>query len=87
MNEKLKMDLDEPCRRLDALYQELNDTRYLLVDANKQVSYEYRYRVALARLWAWYPGLEIEEDPFTIWPEDDSVPVENEQPFDDSIPP
>ncbi|RWV97558.1 hypothetical protein GW17_00039646 [Ensete ventricosum] len=52
-----------------------------------QVSYEYGYRVALARFWAWYLELEVEEDPFKNLPEDSSVPMEADQPFYDSLPP
>ncbi|RWW20806.1 hypothetical protein GW17_00015063, partial [Ensete ventricosum] len=49
-----------------------------------RVTYEYGYRVALARFRARYPDADIEEDPFTIYPEDDSVPMERQQDFDDS---
>ncbi|RZR78178.1 hypothetical protein BHM03_00003448 [Ensete ventricosum] len=52
-----------------------------------QVSYEYGYRVALARFQAWYPDLEVDNDPFTERPEDGSVPMKTHQEFDDSIPP
>ncbi|RZR76158.1 hypothetical protein BHM03_00000785 [Ensete ventricosum] len=52
-----------------------------------QVTYEYGYRVALARFHARHPDAEVEEDPFTIHPEDDLVPIERQQTFDDSIPP
>ncbi|RZS07684.1 hypothetical protein BHM03_00038555 [Ensete ventricosum] len=52
-----------------------------------QVSYKYGYRVALARFQAWYPDLEIDNDPFTERPEDSSVPMETHQKFDDSVPP
>ncbi|RZS28373.1 hypothetical protein BHM03_00061960 [Ensete ventricosum] len=45
-----------------------------------QVSYEYRYRVALARFQARYPDLEIDNDPFIEQPE-------THQEFDDSVPP
>ncbi|RWW67153.1 hypothetical protein BHE74_00025418 [Ensete ventricosum] len=31
-----------------------------------QVSLEYGYRLALARLRAWHPSVEIEEDTFTL---------------------
>ncbi|RZS19407.1 hypothetical protein BHM03_00051796, partial [Ensete ventricosum] len=37
------------------------------------VTYEYGYRVALARFHALHPDSEVEEDPFTIHPEDDLV--------------
>ncbi|RRT65598.1 hypothetical protein B296_00012403 [Ensete ventricosum] len=52
-----------------------------------QVSYKYGYRVALARFQAWYPDLEVDNDPFTERPEDGSVPMKTHQEFDDSIPP
>ncbi|RRT47018.1 hypothetical protein B296_00011270 [Ensete ventricosum] len=38
-----------------------------------QVSYEYEYRVALARFQARYPDLEVDNDPFTEKPEDSLV--------------
>ncbi|RWW69395.1 hypothetical protein BHE74_00023004 [Ensete ventricosum] len=52
-----------------------------------RVTYEYGYRVALARFHAQHPNSEVEEDPFTIHPEDDLVPMEKQQAFDDSDPP
>ncbi|RWV81449.1 hypothetical protein GW17_00057130 [Ensete ventricosum] len=53
-----------------------------------QVSYEYGYWVALARFKAQDPDLETEEDPFAIPPEDKTIPMVTEQPFDDSpLPP
>ncbi|RWV81422.1 hypothetical protein GW17_00057161 [Ensete ventricosum] len=52
-----------------------------------RVTYEYGYRVALARFHARHPDSEVEEDPFTIHPEDDLVPMEKQQAFDDSDPP
>ncbi|RWW36594.1 hypothetical protein BHE74_00058370, partial [Ensete ventricosum] len=48
------------------------------------VTYEYGYRVALARFRARYPDLEIKEDPFASLPEDDNVEMSNEVPFDNS---
>ncbi|RZR86790.1 hypothetical protein BHM03_00014045 [Ensete ventricosum] len=51
-----------------------------------RVTYEYGYRVALARFHALHPDSEVEEDPFTIHPEDDLVPIERQQAFDDSDP-
>ncbi|RWW35578.1 hypothetical protein BHE74_00059478 [Ensete ventricosum] len=41
-----------------------------------RVTYEYEYRVALARFRARHPNADIEEDLFTIHPEDDLVPME-----------
>ncbi|RWW35456.1 hypothetical protein BHE74_00059609, partial [Ensete ventricosum] len=52
-----------------------------------RVTYEYGYRVALARFRSLHPDSKVEEDPFTIRPEDDSVPMERQQAFDDSDPP
>ncbi|RRT38658.1 hypothetical protein B296_00013587 [Ensete ventricosum] len=51
------------------------------------VTYEYGYRVTLARFHARHPDAEVEEDPFTIHPEDDLVPIERQQAFDDLVPP
>ncbi|RRT31347.1 hypothetical protein B296_00053696 [Ensete ventricosum] len=51
-----------------------------------RVTYEYGYRVVLARFRARHPNAEVEEDPFTIHPEDDLVPMERQQAFDDSVP-
>ncbi|RWW18546.1 hypothetical protein GW17_00017460 [Ensete ventricosum] len=52
-----------------------------------RVSLEYGYQLALARLQAWHPGVEIELDPFVTLPEDADVPMADEEPFDDSLPP
>ncbi|RRT31395.1 hypothetical protein B296_00052646 [Ensete ventricosum] len=52
-----------------------------------RVTYEYGYQVALARFHARHPYTEVEEDPFTIHPEDDLVPMERQHAFDDSVPP
>ncbi|RZR83022.1 hypothetical protein BHM03_00009562 [Ensete ventricosum] len=52
-----------------------------------RVTYEYGYRVALARFHARYPDAKVEDDLFTIHPEDDLVPMQRQQAFDDSIPP
>ncbi|RZS18092.1 hypothetical protein BHM03_00050316 [Ensete ventricosum] len=52
-----------------------------------RVTYEYGYRVALARFRARYHDADVEEDSFTIHPEDDLVPMERQQDFDDSVPP
>ncbi|RWW90524.1 hypothetical protein BHE74_00000395 [Ensete ventricosum] len=52
-----------------------------------QVSLEYGYQLALARLQARHPVVEIELDPFVTLPEDANVPIADEQPFDDSLPP
>ncbi|RRT58207.1 hypothetical protein B296_00018481 [Ensete ventricosum] len=52
-----------------------------------RVSLEYGYQLALAQLQARHPGVEIELDPFVTLPEDVDVPMADEQPFDDSLPP
>ncbi|RWW00259.1 hypothetical protein GW17_00036771 [Ensete ventricosum] len=52
-----------------------------------RVAYEYGYWVALARFCSSHPNSEVEEDPFTVRPEDDSVPMERQQAFNDSDPP
>ncbi|RZS10417.1 hypothetical protein BHM03_00041643 [Ensete ventricosum] len=52
-----------------------------------RVTYEYGYRVALARFHSLHPDSEVEEDPFTIRPEGDLIPMERQQDFDDSDPP
>ncbi|RWW37935.1 hypothetical protein BHE74_00056876 [Ensete ventricosum] len=52
-----------------------------------RVTYEYDYRVALSRFRSLHQDPEVEEDPFTIRPEDNSVPMERQQVFDDSVPP
>ncbi|RWW15483.1 hypothetical protein GW17_00020671 [Ensete ventricosum] len=52
-----------------------------------RVTYEYGYRAALARFHARHLNSDVEEGPFTIHPEDDLVPMERQQAFDDSDPP
>ncbi|RRT78890.1 hypothetical protein B296_00009489 [Ensete ventricosum] len=41
-----------------------------------QVTYEFRYRVALERFRAKYPDPFAKEDPFAEWPEDANVRME-----------
>ncbi|RZS26566.1 hypothetical protein BHM03_00059920 [Ensete ventricosum] len=48
-----------------------------------RVTYEYGYRVALARFRALHPNSEVKEDPFTIHPEDDLVPMKRQQSLND----
>ncbi|RRT75819.1 hypothetical protein B296_00010706 [Ensete ventricosum] len=43
-----------------------------------RVIYEYGYRVTLARFRSLHPDSEVKEDPFTVWPEDDSVLMERQ---------
>ncbi|RRT82084.1 hypothetical protein B296_00013901, partial [Ensete ventricosum] len=52
-----------------------------------RVSLEYGYQLALARLQARHPEVEIELDPFVTLPEDVDVPMADEQPFDNSLSP
>ncbi|XP_064947092.1 uncharacterized protein LOC135597690 [Musa acuminata AAA Group] len=49
-----------------------------------RVSYEYGYRVALARFRVRNPGSEVVEDPFDSFPEDLDVGMPSDVPFDDS---
>ncbi|RRT31994.1 hypothetical protein B296_00055016 [Ensete ventricosum] len=51
------------------------------------VTYEYGYRVALARFGARHPDADVKEDQFIIHPEDDLMPMERQHDFDDSVPP
>ncbi|RZR95690.1 hypothetical protein BHM03_00024562 [Ensete ventricosum] len=51
-----------------------------------RVSLEYGYQLALARLQARHPWVEIELDPFVSLPKDDDIPMADEQPFNDSLP-
>ncbi|RRT67487.1 hypothetical protein B296_00014001 [Ensete ventricosum] len=52
-----------------------------------RVSLEYGYQLALARLQARHPRVEIELDPFVTLPKDADIPMADEQRFDDSLPP
>ncbi|RZR91117.1 hypothetical protein BHM03_00019180 [Ensete ventricosum] len=52
-----------------------------------RVSLEFGYQLALARLQARHPGVEIELDPFVTLPVDADVPMADERPFDDSLSP
>ncbi|RWW07286.1 hypothetical protein GW17_00029330 [Ensete ventricosum] len=92
----METELPELTRSKDALRADL--PRQAIEDYNKsfkfemglvrmgRVSLEYGYQLALARLRARHPGVEIEEDPFALLPEDVDVPMADEQPFDDSPP-
>ncbi|RWW52278.1 hypothetical protein BHE74_00041309 [Ensete ventricosum] len=51
-----------------------------------QLFYEYGYRVALARFQAQYPDVEVDSDPFIEKSEDNLVPMETRQEFDDFVP-
>ena len=48
-----------------------------------RVSFEYGYRIVTSRFRVRHPGLEVEEDPFTPYPEDQRVDMPEEVPFDD----
>ncbi|THU53338.1 hypothetical protein C4D60_Mb10t13350 [Musa balbisiana] len=50
-----------------------------------QVTYEHGYRIALTRFKVCHPGLEVEENPFGSHPEDASVDMPEDVPFDDSL--
>ncbi|RRT33666.1 hypothetical protein B296_00037559 [Ensete ventricosum] len=73
-------------RQVIVQYKESTDFKEGLKRMGR-VTYEYGYQVALARFHARHPDSEVEEDPFTIHPEDDLVPMERQQTFDDSDPP
>ncbi|RRT36149.1 hypothetical protein B296_00045892 [Ensete ventricosum] len=53
----------------------------------RRISLENGYQLVLVRLQTRHPGVEIEEDPFVLLPEDADVPMADEQPFNDSPPP
>ncbi|RWW44406.1 hypothetical protein BHE74_00049823 [Ensete ventricosum] len=67
-------------------YKELADFKKGLKRMGR-VTYEYGYRVALARFRSLHPDSEVEEDPFSVRPEDDSASMERQQAFDDPDPP
>lgn len=50
-----------------------------------QVTYKFGYRVALARVRAKCPDLKVKLDPFADLPEDQSIDMPDEVPFDDSL--
>ncbi|THU44451.1 hypothetical protein C4D60_Mb02t07510 [Musa balbisiana] len=50
-----------------------------------RVSYEYGYRIALARFKARNPDSVVAEDPFDSFPKDMGVDMPTEVPFDDSL--
>ncbi|RWW58822.1 hypothetical protein BHE74_00034278 [Ensete ventricosum] len=52
-----------------------------------RVTYEYGYRVVLARFHARHPDVEVEEDPFTIHPENDLVSIGGSRHFMTRSPP
>ncbi|RZS22188.1 hypothetical protein BHM03_00054945, partial [Ensete ventricosum] len=73
---------------LASLERQLADLRERLGDSEMgRVSLEYGHQLALARLQARHPGVEIELDPFVTLPKDADVPMADEQPFNDSLPP
>ncbi|RZR82231.1 hypothetical protein BHM03_00008613 [Ensete ventricosum] len=86
-------DFEEQLRNIQTQVREMEDELLKLTRAMMglvrmgKVSLEYDYQLALARLRARHPGVEIEEDPFTLLLEDADIPMAEEQPFDDSPPP
>ena len=64
-------------------YKESSGFQLALVQT-RRVSYEYGYRIALARFQARYPDLEVADDPFDSFPEDMGVDMPDKVPFDDS---
>ncbi|RZS18250.1 hypothetical protein BHM03_00050514 [Ensete ventricosum] len=94
---QMETELLNLARSMDALREEL--LRRAIEDYKKspgfemglmrmgRVSLEYGYQLVLACLQAQHPEVEIELDPFISLPEDDDVPMADEQPFDDSLPP
>ncbi|RRT64815.1 hypothetical protein B296_00007203 [Ensete ventricosum] len=72
ITEALKVDLSK-----EAMVDYKKSARFEMgLVRTSQVSYEYGYRVALARFRARYLELEVEEDPFKNLLEDSSVPME-----------
>ncbi|CAL9087943.1 unnamed protein product [Musa textilis] len=76
-----------PERDREAIERYKRSEGFLLgLDRTGRVSYEYGYKVALARFRACPPGSMVEEDPFTSRPEDQGASMPDEVPFDDSLP-
>ena len=73
----------EKDRKLIEDYKESSGFQLGLIRSG-QVTYEYGYRIALARLKVRHPNLEVEENPFASCPEDQSVDMPDEVPFDDN---
>ncbi|RRT62318.1 hypothetical protein B296_00031328 [Ensete ventricosum] len=90
-NELLKLTRSMETLRVDLSRQAVEDykksTRFEMgLVRMGRVSLEYDYQLALARFRVQYPDLEVEEDPSKELPEDSTVPMVAEQPFDDSPP-
>ncbi|RWV78825.1 hypothetical protein GW17_00060138 [Ensete ventricosum] len=77
----------EALQRLEASDKELNEVQddYKGSVGFKEglkrmgrVAYEYSYRVVLVRFRSSHPDSEVEDNPFTIRPEDDSVAMERQ---------
>ncbi|RWV77335.1 hypothetical protein GW17_00061853, partial [Ensete ventricosum] len=77
---------DSAPKDLDASILQAVDRVWMGATSDGSGVLEYRYRVALARFKARYPDLEVDSDPFTEKPEDNLVPMETRQEFDDSVP-
>ncbi|THU58318.1 hypothetical protein C4D60_Mb03t12940 [Musa balbisiana] len=74
----------EKDKKLIEDYKESSGFQLDLVQSG-QVTYEYGCRIALARFKVHHPGLEVEENPFASCPEDPSVDMPDDVPFDDSL--
>ncbi|CAL9123166.1 unnamed protein product [Musa textilis] len=75
-----------PEREREAIERYKKSEGFLLgLDRTGRVSYEYGYKVALARFRACPLGSAVEEDPFTSRPEDLGASMPEEVPFDDSL--
>ncbi|RZR93065.1 hypothetical protein BHM03_00021468 [Ensete ventricosum] len=95
--ENLQAKLDEAIRRWESIEKGFGKTREELANLRRQLANSQeklagsRGRLndfeTLARLQARHPRLEIKEDPFVLLIKDVDVPMTNEQPFDDSLPP
>ncbi|RZR72875.1 hypothetical protein BHM03_00018197 [Ensete ventricosum] len=77
---------DSAPKDLDASILQAVDRVWMGATSDGSGVLEYRYRVALARFKARYPDLEVDSDPFTEKPEDNLVPMETRQEFDNSVP-
>ncbi|RRT64751.1 hypothetical protein B296_00011701 [Ensete ventricosum] len=83
----METELLDLSRLKEALREDLPPGFEMGVVQMGRVSLEYGHQLALARLQARHPGVEIELDPFVTLPKDADVPMADEQPFNDSLPP
>ncbi|RWW12957.1 hypothetical protein GW17_00023353 [Ensete ventricosum] len=56
------------------------------MERTRHVTYEFGYGVVLECFWVKHPDLIVEENLFADCPEDANVEIENNHPFDDSVP-